>query len=501
MEKHAIPQWQILEESDVTYIVERAFALLSNPGVTLSDRNSQELMSDAGAKVDFKKNIVRISADLIEDALKSVPKGFAVYDHLRNECYCLRDNNVYFETGGTAIYVHDLDNPTKRRLAVTQDLINHIKIVNACSNISFHSSLFTCNDVPARITDAYRLFVALLFSTKPTILTAFTPSGYKVMRKLLWIVAQGAERFSNKPSHIICANSVSPLGWSQMSAYNLINSARDNIPAMAVHIPFAGATAPVTLAGTMLEATAENLSGLVIHQVANPGARFIWGGGACNLNMRSATPTMASPEAILLDCGMIEIGKHFRLPTTSNLGRADSKRLDMQAGLETGLGITASLLAGANIVAGPGMLEFASTQSLEKLIIDNEICGFARRLSKGIHLCPENLAEQLIRTNKKESKHFLTSKHTLRFFKEEFWEPSFNTIDQDGRSGKGAEGSDIRERAHLKVKNILDLDPTKESSLEPACVDELFEVMAAFARKEGIDKLPISREEVIEKEV
>jgi trimethylamine--corrinoid protein Co-methyltransferase len=501
MEKHAVPKWQVLEESDITHIVERAYALLSNPGVTVRDKNALELMSDAGAKVDVKKNTVRISPDLIDDALKSVPKGFDVYDHSRKECYSLRDSNVYFETGGTPVYVHDFHVPTKQRFAVTQDLIHHIKVVNACNNISFHSSLFTTTDVPPQITDAYRLFVSLLFSTRPTILTAFTPSGYKVMRKLLWIVARGAERFSNKPSHIICANSVSPLGWSQMSTYNLINSARDNIPSMAVHIPFAGATAPVTLAGTMLEATAENLSGLVIHQAARSGARFIWGGGACNLNMRSATPTMASPEAILLDCGIIEIGKHFRLPTTSNLGRADGKRIDMQAGIESGLGITASLLAGANIVAGPGMLEFASTQSLEKLIIDNEICGFARRLSKGINVCPESLAEELIRTNKKENKHFLTSKHTLRFFKEEFWEPSFNTIDQDGRSGKEADASDIRERAHLKVKNILDLDPTKESSLEPACVDELFEVMEAFARKEGMDKLPISREEVIEKEV
>ena len=93
---------------------------------------------------------------------------------------------------------------------------------------------------------------------------------------------------------------------------------------------------------------------------------------------------MGAIETMMIDCAYSEIGKRLGLPTQAYIALSDAKQLDAQAGLETAMGATLAALSGINSVSGPGMLDFESCQSLEKLVVDNEICGMTLRLVRGI---------------------------------------------------------------------------------------------------------------------
>lgn len=164
----------------------------------------------------------------------------------------------------------------------------------------------------------------------------------------------------------------------------MIDSAHAGIPVMTIPMPLPGANAPITLAGTLTEHTAESLSGIVVTQLLNPGTPVLYGGGAILLDMRHGISCIGAIETHLLGVGYNQIGKTLGLPTASNIGKSDSKRVDSQSGLESGIGIMLAALSRINLIRGPGMLAFANCQSLEKLVIDNNICGMALRFLKGI---------------------------------------------------------------------------------------------------------------------
>lgn len=184
----------------------------------------------------------------------------------------------------------------------------------------------------------------------------------------------------------------------------------------------AGATSPITLYGTLIQHAAENLSGIVINQLAKPGAPVIYGGSPAIFDMRCATPPMGAIESMMIDCGYKQIGKYLGLPTHTYMGLSDSKDLDGQMGVESGIGAILAALGGINVVAGAGMLGSENCQSLEKLMIDNEICGMAWRLMKGISQRDKFETGEMLGECLKTG-NFLGHLTTLRLFKEEQYIP------------------------------------------------------------------------------
>lgn len=241
------------------------------------------------------------------------------------------------------------------------------------------------------------------------------------MIKMLNIVSDG--KASEKPIAIFDVCPSPPLMWSEITSQNLIDCAKYMVPAEIVPMPLSGATSPVTLAGTIVQHTAEALSGIVLSQIVNPGAPIIYGGSPAIFEMRYGTTPIGAIETIMIDCSYALIGKYYGLPTHSYLGLSDSKILDIQAGFESSIGIILGTLAGINIISGPGMLDFESCQSMEKLVIDNEICGMALRLIKGVNISKDSLATELIEKIGPGGQ-FLTSKHTIELLEKEFLIPS-----------------------------------------------------------------------------
>jgi trimethylamine--corrinoid protein Co-methyltransferase len=276
-----------------------------------------------------------------------------------------------------------------------------------------------------------------------------------------------------------------------VTSQNLVDCARWLIPVELVSMPLSGFMAPVTLVGSLIQQTAENLSGVVISQLANPGHPLLYGGSPAVFDVRFETPPMGAVETMMLDCASSEIGKRLGMPTQGYIALSDAKQLDAQAGLETGMGAILAALSGINSISGPGMLDFESCQSLEKLVVDNEICGMTYRLLRGIEPREDFPALPLFEELRRE-KHLLIADHTRRHLREEITFPGA-VVDRANRARWLKAGRlSLWERAAREVSRLI--QGYTPSRLPRETKLELTRLMAQEAQRHGMEALP-KREE------
>jgi trimethylamine--corrinoid protein Co-methyltransferase len=229
------------------------------------------------------------------------------------------------------------------------------------------------------------------------------------------------------------------------------------------------------------------LSGVVISQAARPGAPILWGGSPAIFDIRYETTPMGAVETMMIDGAFTEIGHSLGLPTQAYMGLSDAKALDAQAGLESGLGAVLAALCGVDNVSGPGMLDFESCCSLEKLVVDNEICGMVQRLLRGIEPREDFPARPLFEELLKE-KHLLIARHTRRHLRDEIAFPG-PVIDRANQARWAEEGRlTLGARARREVQRLV--GAWEPSRLGDDVKAELVRRMNAEARRAGLDHLP-----------
>jgi trimethylamine--corrinoid protein Co-methyltransferase len=292
---------------------------------------------------------------------------------------------------------------------------------------------------------------------------------------------------ADRPLTIFSCCPTAPLKWSNVTSQNLIDCARYSIPVEYISMPLSGFMAPITLVGSLVQHTAETLSGLAISQLTNPGTPVLYGGSPAVFDVRYETTPMGDIGTMMIDCAYSEIGKHLGLPTQAYIGLSDAKLLDAQAGFETSMGATLAALSGINNISGPGMLDFESCFSLEKLILDNEICGMVKRMVAGIEPKEDFPSlprfEELLR-----EEHLLISDHTLKYLKEEVYLPG-PTIDRANRSRWQEEGSrTLGARAAEQVETLV--AKHQPVALSDTVLGDLTSLMEAEARRHGMSRLP-----------
>ena len=479
------PKLELINNQQVEKILDQAYLILEKVGVLVENEEAMQLLGDAGAKVDFQHQKAFFPKSLIESSVKSAPGSITVYDRNGEAALNLEGDNIHFDPGSAALTILDWKTQRQRK-PVTQDLINFSRLTDNMKNVAAQSTGLISTDVPKEIQDRYRLYIALLNSSKPVVTGAFALDAFETKKKLLLAVRGDAEKLRQKPLAIFDCCPSPPLKWSNLTCQNLIDAAKAGIPAEMVSMPLTGATSPGTIAGAVVQHAAECLSGVVIHQLAKAGSPIIWGGSPAAFDMRHGTTPMGAVETMMIDSAYAKVGKYLGLPTHAYMALSDSKLLDSQAGFETGMGAIIAALSGINVISGPGMLDFESCQSLEKLIIDNEICGMALRLVKGVKI-REGFSDDLF-GDIYDGEHFLTSPHTLEWLREEFYFPSEVISRENYQVWESTVGKSAGEMAHEKMNEILKEE--QGNVLDSAIVNELEKIMLFDASKYGVDKLP-----------
>ncbi len=480
------PTFRLLKTELIEKILSEARDILSKLGVEIHNEGVLGLLADHGAEVDRGKRIARIGGGLIDKALATVPSSFKLFDVLGDQTHDFAGDNVYFTPGSAAINILDSGTGEMRR-PDTADYIRYVKLVSGLQRLASQSTAFIPADVHEQISDSYRLYLSLLYGEKPVVTGAFTIEGFGVMKDLQLAVRGDEKELRAKPLAIFSCCPTAPIKWSGVTSQNLVDCARWSIPVEFISMPLSGFVAPVTLVGSLVQQTAETLSGIVISQLTRAGHPVLYGGSPAVFDVRYETTPMGAVETMMLNCANSEIGRYLGVPTQGYIAMSDAKLLDAQAGLETGAGALLAALSGINSISGPGMLDFESCQSLEKLVLDDEICAMSYRLIAGIQPREDFPALPIFQELLAE-KHLLISEHTRRYLRQEILFPG-PVIDRATRARWARDGKrTLRERAAREVERIIGrYQPSRLAGDRKA---ELTRLMEGEARRHGMPALP-----------
>jgi trimethylamine---corrinoid protein Co-methyltransferase len=449
------PKVQLLSPDLIGRILGEAFELLMNPGVRVGSA-VVELLQSAGVEVgvDNHHRVARLPESLVRKCLASAPPDFYLYSRQGEKAVHYGGDDVHFDPGSCCVQMLDPDT-LEARPSETRDLVRIVQVTEMLPQFAAQSTAVVCSDsgLPNAIGDLYRLFVVLQHSDKPVVTGSFSAAGLGGMIDLLSADSGGRDQLRQQPRAVFDVCPSPPLNWSEFGSHNLLDLARAGVPAELVSMPLAGGTAPVTLAGSVTQHTAESLAGIVLHQLAGPGAPIVWGGAPAIFDMRSGGAPMGAVETAMLNMACAEVGKHLGLPTHGYLVATDSKFVDAQAGAESARSAMLGALTGINMISGAGMIESLACHSVEKLVMDAESIASAQRLVRGIGdgVAGESLATGMF-AQIGLSGNFLKLKETRALFRQEQHLPS-SVIDRGARGSEPP--SDVFTRARARVDELV----------------------------------------------
>jgi trimethylamine---corrinoid protein Co-methyltransferase len=456
------PKIQVLTDDYKKQILKEAKEILSRKGIFMENKDAIEFFENAG--ITHQDQRYFIPPDIIDKALQTVPSEFTLFDREGKEHTTVGKDTTNFDPGSAAIYILD-ECSGNIRAAQSKDFSRFSKIVDQLKNINVQSTALVYQDVKTSAQDWHRLYLALLHGNKPVVTGTFRKESFSIMRELLLSCRSSEKDLADKPLAIFDACPSPPLMWSDLTTQSLVDAAKSMIPSEFVSMPLSGATAPITLIGSITQHCAECLAGVVIVQLANKGAPLVWGGSPAVFDMKFGTTPMGAIESMMINLGDVEMGKFLNLPTHAYMSLSDAKIPDAQAGFEAGMGAMLAGLAGINMVSGPGMLDFESTQSIEKLLIDNEIAGMVHRLTRGIEDYGSPFALDILE-DFDEQNSLLAHPTTLKYFRKELFFPS-PIVDRKSRDLWKSSGSlSSRKQAKILASKLVKKSPVQPISTE-----------------------------------
>ena len=467
---------EYFSEEQMRDIHSAALDILEDCGTIIHHEKSVDLLRKAGACVKDDKRVF-IPSGLVESAIRSAPSRVTIYNRNGKPAMYLEGRNVYYGTGSDC--PHLLDSLTgERRGFLSRDVEDAVRLVDALPNIDFTMSNGLAPDFPAELQYQYKYAIMIRNSTKPQVITAADKTSLNDIVDIAAAVVGGRKELSRKPIFVLYDEPTSPLVHISEAMEKLMFMAEHNLPTNYSPGIMAGGTSPVTMAGAIAQANAEILAGLVIHQLTNSGAPFIFGAGMSPMDMQSMQPTYSAPEAMMTQAGLCQIGRClYELPTWGFGGCSASKQADEQAVNEAATYIMMAGWAGTNLVHDVGYLEFGLTYSFDLLVMCDEFIGQARRMMEGIPVDRESLAVESIK-RVGPGGHFLSDDHTLDHFREN-WQPDL-TDRRTFEDWKALGAKSMGQLAREKVKKIKE---SHQPEVLPADVEKKIDIILERAKK------------------
>jgi len=463
------PRLKVLSREQALAIHTAALEILEKTGIKMEHEGARAMLVDAGAR-PFEGDWIRIPAYMAEEALKTAPRQITLYDQNGKKAMALADQNFYFGTGSDTTFTLDLESG-ERRQCVLADTGRFARLIDGLDNMSFAMSMSNPQDVPKIEFIYVYAFAEMVKNTnKPIVFIADRRQDMAKIHEIACLVAGGEEALRRKPFLLNYSEAISPLRFPAHVVDRLIFCAEKEIPLCLPSGSNAGGGAPVTLAGAMALGIAENLMGLIIHQMTRKGAPFLFGPNVSALDMKSTVVSYGCPEWSLTQAALADMRDEiYGLPIWSFAGATDSKVVDAQAGAEAMLSIVTAMLSRCNLIHDVGYLEYGNTSSLEMVTIADELIAAALHLTKGIPVNDETLAlEALDRVKGAGSRGiFLTDDHTFDHFQEALFLPEL--MDRSRYDAWMAEGGkDLYRRSNDKARELL-----ASHRLEPEMPPEL----------------------------
>jgi trimethylamine--corrinoid protein Co-methyltransferase len=429
------------DDEECQRVHEATLRVLDECGVEVKYEPALKLFAEAGARVDGTR--VRLDRRLVEDALASAPRSWVVKSRNRGEVLVLEDGNVYFGTGSDCLYIADPDTG-KRRRATIDDVEGLSVLCEALPNIDFVMSMASPENVPPE-QETILQHVAMLKGTRKPLL--ITPrDGYQLAQ-----MKEMAELCGEGESLIVYAMPSPPLMHDEFALTKVMESARLQLPLVYAPAPSAGTTTPASVSAAVVVGNAEVLSGLVLHQLVNPGAPFVYGTGCDMLDMRTMINPFVSPEWSKGGQAGCDVAHFYGLPSFSYAGFSDSKLLDEQWTAEAGMTAIIGGLSRGTLLHDVGYLEAGMQTSYESIVFGDELVGFTKCLLREVSVDDEALAVDEIIAVGPGGNH-LARNYTRKHYRE-FWVPSlFDRAAHDRWESSGS--LTLLERVRSKTEEL-----------------------------------------------
>ena len=216
----------------------------------------------------------------------------------------------------------------------------------------------------------------------------------------------------------------------------------------------AGATAPMSLFGSIVQQNAEAIAGITLVQLINPSSPAVYCPASTMADMRTAMCLYAPPEQFLINSTGLQMAIDFyKVPTRIMAGMTESKEVDVQAGYETMQNMLMGMLAGGHMLEQVfGVLDSIMTISYEKFIIDEELLSRVIRICEGVDTSDRAISLDVMQ-EVGPGGTFLTHEDTFLNFRNQ-WLPSVSCRDSYDNWDKNGRES-VMTRANRKYKEIL----------------------------------------------
>ena len=449
--------YQPLTRENVIKIHEAALTILERTGVGFEPglADMARMLDKAGATVDFSEMRIRFPRDMVCEQTDLAPDKVVLYGRSPEHDLVLSDHRVHMGTGGAAVRVLDLDTG-RARPSTLRDLYDIGRLVDRLDNIMFFLRPCIPTDIDPLDYDANVFYTCFRATQKHVMAGVNDADALKAIVEMAAMVANGNVRLKNKPFFSIIASfSISPLKLSAPTLRIATQAAKQRIPVALSCAPMAGSTSPITMAGTLAQIHAEQLAGIVICQLTNPGAPVIYGGIPGLAELRTMGYEGGAVECGMMNAAIHQMAGHIRVPNYNSSGLSDAKVPDAQAGWEKALTTVLAAMGGSNYIHhAAGMLESMLTVSYEQYVMDDEVIGNCRRVLRGIEVDDDHLALDVIH-QVGPGGNFIAEEHTMDHLRTEYFQGNGVTDRQDRDTWTTMGQKDARTRAREIAKEIL----------------------------------------------
>ena len=443
---------RVLDDREIRAIDDASLAVLERVGVRIPHPAMRERFAAAGASVEGRDSPVRIPAALVERCIGSAEKRFVVRgrDAAKVARFGYGERN-YNSIAGEALW---LDHSSGiRRPPTLADVATAARVGDALPRITMPGAMADPADVPVPVRCIEVARELVRGTSKPVTFWFHDRASAAYLVEMAIAVAGGVEEARVAPPFYPFLEPVSPLSFTFNGIDLLFETASIPLPVPIGPMAQVGATAPGTLAGTLVQENAEILAGVCVVELIRPGTPICYGGIPHAHDMRTSQLVFSGPEQSLMAVAMTEMGKHYGFPVYINVGLTDAKVPDAQAGLEIGISLEAGMLAGADIFGHMGICGVDQATSLPMLVLQNEAIDYLERMARGFEVSQETLAVEVI-AETGPGGTFIASDHTVRHFRQELWFPRIldrQFYDHWEREGKKETAS----RAVAQLTHIL----------------------------------------------
>lgn len=466
---------EVLSKDGVERIDFVALDVLEKTGVAVHSEKGRNILAEAGCDVDNKSAVVRFPPSLVEECARKNDRAVVFYGRSRKHDARLDFDHVHVCSDGNGTEAMDFEKRV-RRASTKADVAKSAFVSDALTGHGVNWPNVTSQDVPQGTRHIHDL-QASLENTEKHITIATNTSVWEVedVLELASAAAGGEDDLRKRPFISSIHTSFSPLKIEGESLDAGLRICEEGIPICFYVMPGPGSTGPATLAGSVALAVAEALAGNTIFQLHRPGTAFVFSCGIANLDMKTSTRAGGGPEHGLTSAAYAQMAHHYGFPALVGGFVTTSKEPDEQAAYDKFTSAVTPILAGADMIAGIGLLEDCRTVWLEQLVIDDEMSRIIGRMAKGIDVDDDSLALDVI--NKVGiGKDYLGQRHTMEHFRSEFFEPIVSDRSSyDTWVSKGSKS--LLTRAGNEVRRIFE-----EHSVDPVR-SEVGDVAKALIKK------------------